>query len=204
MRKAILATVGATILISAPAMSQEAVGGPYVGVIVGLDSVGLDVDTVGSGSDEGVMYGVVAGFDAPIARSFLLGLEGEANQSETGEGVNDVLVAGDRAELNAGRDLYLGARLVGTLSGYGKVFVKAGYTNAKVSLSYDDGTTVTGESATLDGYRIGGGFEFGLTETVSVRTEYRYSDYGQFSYQGLATGVSADRHQGVVGLIASF
>lgn len=204
MRKAILATVAATIFVSAPALSQEADGGPYVGLIVGFDSVGLDVETVGSGSDEGVMYGAVAGFDAPIASSFLLGLEAEANQSETGQGVNDVLVVGDRAELNAGRDLYLGARLVGMLSGYGKVFVKAGYTNAKVSLSYDDGTTVTGESATLDGYRIGGGFEFGLTEMVSVRTEYRYSDYGQFSYQGFATGVSADRHQGVVGLIASF
>lgn len=204
MRKVSFAAVAAMTFISAPAVAQEAVGGPHLGVIGGIDSVGLSVDTLGSGSDEGIMYGVVAGFDAPIAGSFLLGIEAELAQSEAGEGVNDVLAVGDRVELNAGRDMFVGARLSGTLSGNARVFVKAGYTNAKVTGSYDDGVTVESESDTLDGYRIGGGFEFPLTDMLSVRTEYRYSDYGQFTYQGVATGISADRHQGVVGIIASF
>lgn len=61
---------------------------------------------------------------------------------------------------------------------------------------------LTNDSDKIDGYRVGGGIEFALSEMFHIKGEYRYSDYGNYTYQGIASGVSVSRSQ-FVGAISA-
>ena len=73
------------------------------------------------------------------------------------------------------------------------VYGKAGYSNARVGLDYEDGTSSDAldfdEGENLDGIRVGAGLEFALGPNSYAKTEYRYSNYEQ----------GFDRHQVVAG-----
>lgn len=176
---------------AAPAMAQDegvAFDGPYVAGMVGYDKVRIDTP-VGGGSDDGVLFGGVVGFDKNI-RGVVIGIEGEYSDSNVKESANDVFVAGDSVSLKSGRDLYAGVRLGGEIAPGILFYAKGGYTNAKVKSVYDDGVTIVTDSDNLEGYRLGTGVETNVAGFLA-RVEYRYSDYG--NYKG--TGLKPDRHQ---------
>ena len=200
---AVAALSAAVFATPAHAQDPDQISKINIGAIVGIDSVELDVTGLGSDSDEGVAYGITAGYDHGFGDIFI-GIEGEIVESEVGVTARDVLAAGDRVELDASRDLYVGARLGAYVGDVLSLYVKGGYTNAGIEGEYFDGTTTFEESDNLGGYRLGGGLEAQLTSSLALRAEYRYSDYGEYSYAGVASGVSATRQQGVVGLIGRF
>jgi outer membrane immunogenic protein len=191
-------------LIATPAFAQneDSKTGAWMGIVGGVDSVSIAVSGE-SGSEEGFVYGLAAGYDVDLG-SAVVGIEAEYSDSSVSESMTDLLTAGDRAELNATRDLYLGARIGFQASPAIIVFAKGGYTNAGVELEYDDGIDSLSDSDELGGFRVGGGVEFQLSDMTFIRTEYRYSDYGEYSFQGLATGISASRHQGTASLFFRF
>jgi outer membrane immunogenic protein len=49
----------------------------------------------------------------------------------------------------------------------------------------------------MAGWLVGGGVEYALTEKVSARLEYRYSDFGN-------NGGDYERHQTLVGVTYNF
>jgi outer membrane immunogenic protein len=188
MRNYLLAALLAGTAAS-PALAQEAqpFSGPRVEGIVGYDNV----DVEGESSD-GVTYGAQIGYDVQSGNG-VFGIEGEVSDSTVDECVADVDATGDELCAQAGRDLYVGGRAGATLSPNLLVYGKAGYTNARVALDYEDGTSGTtndfeaGEN--LDGIRVGGGLEYALGPNSYAKTEYRYSNYEQ----------GYDRHQVVAG-----
>lgn len=200
---AVATLAAAVIAVPAHAQDPEQISKFNVGAIVGVDSVELDVAGLGSDSEENIAYGITVGYDYGIGDIFF-GVEGEVAESEVGVTAGDVFAAGDRLELDASRDLYIGARLGAYLGDVLSLYVKGGYTNAGVSLEYFDGATTEEESDSLGGYRLGGGLEAQLAANLALRAEYRYSDYGEYSYNNVATGVSATRHQGMIGLLGRF
>jgi len=180
---------------AAPALAQDAApgadvafDGPYIAAMAGYDKVRIDTP-VGNGSDDGVLFGGVIGFDKNI-NGLVLGVEGEYSDSNLKESVSNVFVAGDRASLKTGRDLYAGIRIGGEVVPGVMLYGKGGYTNAQVKASYDDGFDVVRASDELDGYRLGAGVEATVRGLLG-RLEYRYSDYG--NYKG--SGLKPDRHQ---------
>lgn len=195
MKKLIIAAALATC-VSAPALAQEdrAFSGPYVAGMVGYDRVDLNIPNVGSGHDDGVLYGGVIGYDLNL-NGAVVGFEGEYSDSGTKTSARNVLVSGDRAQISAGRDLYAGVRIGGEITPNVMLYAKGGYTNAKVRASYDDGVDTFSDSDKLEGYRLGGGVET-TVKGVLARLEYRYSSYGEFQ------GSDVERHQ--VALIAGY
>lgn len=176
---------------AAPAMAQDAgvaFDGPYVAALGGYDKIQIDTP-VGKGSDDGILFGGVVGFDKNI-NGAVFGIEGEYSDSNLKESVDDVFLAGDRASLKTGRDLYAGIRIGGEITHGVMLYAKGGYTNAKVKASYDDGVSIVRGSDNLEGYRLGAGIETTVRGLLG-RLEYRYSDYGD--YEGL--GLQPDRHQ---------
>ena len=123
----------------------------------------------------------------------VFGIEGEVGDSSLAECVSDVTIAGDELCIGAGRDLYVGGRVGGAVARNVLLYGKAGYTNTRLSLDYEDGTAGTaadfsvGEN--LDGVRVGGGIELSLGTNAYAKAEYRYSNYEQ----------GFDRHQVVGG-----
>lgn len=195
MKKLIIAAALASSF-SVPALAQDATNfsGPYVAGMIGYERVDLDIPNVGSGDDDGLLYGGIIGYDVNL-NGAIIGIEGEFADSETKYSANNVLLAGDRARISTGRDLYAGVRIGGEVAQNVMVYAKGGYTNAKAKASYDDGVDVFSASEKLDGYRLGAGIE---TERNGLlgRLEYRYSSYGELQ------GVDIERHQ--VALIVGY
>jgi outer membrane immunogenic protein len=189
--------------VATPALAQS--GGniePYVGVLVGYDSVKAKVPG-DSESQDGFVYGGVIGAQTDIGSSALIGIEGEVTGATTSETQRDLLFIGDEARLKAGRDFFIGARLGFRPSPGLLAYAKGGYTNARFNLRYDDGITVYDDGENLSGYRIGAGIELGEGQ-IRFRGEYRFSDYGDYKINGVNTGINMQRHQIMVGAVYGF
>ena len=198
-----LAAVSAA-MVATPVMAQENddMGGPWVAFIAGIDSV--EISALGeSDSEEDIAYGISAGYNADLG-STVIGVEAEYADSRVGVSGEDVFDDGDRLALDATRDLYIGARVGFKATPSAMVYLKGGYTNAGLRLTYDDGFDEYSVSDELDGYRLGAGAEFKISDMISARIEYRYSDYGSYDYEDIDVAVSASRHQGVAGLVVQF
>ena len=189
MRKFVLTALLAGT-IATPALAQEPanVGGFHIDAITGYDRANIEDE----GTD-GVLYGVGAGYDFRVGNA-VLGIEGEASDSTGNECFTTGAIVGDELCVGAGRDLYVGGRVGAVVGGGTLLYAKAGYTNARVNVDYDDGTTATGPDfaghSNLDGVRVGGGAQFRIGANTYVRTEYRYSNYQD----------GFDRHQVVGGI----
>ncbi len=216
----ILASASATALaVPAAAQDNSAFTGPRIEGIAGYDiskagsSVDNDLNDEDDQSIDGFMYGVGVGYDVAVG-GIVLGAEAELSDSTAKTEVvdGDLEDLGFGAELSTGRDIYVGAR-AGVLAGDNLlVYAKGGYTNARFNLLADNGTDELETDLDLDGWRVGAGAEYAMTENTFVKLEYRYSKYseGEFDFNDDAffdddTGESdrfdadLDRHQVAVG-----
>lgn len=154
-----LATVAAA-LASVPAFAQDAdFQGPRIEGFAGYDQTDV---APGQGAQDGVMYGVRAGYDFDLGR-VVIGAEADIAGSEAST---------TRAGFSSDAERYLSAGLrAGVKITEGLlVFARGGIANARIQ------TTL----GTFDktGFAIGGGGEIILGGAVFGRGEYRYSDYG--------------------------
>ena len=178
MSKHLIAALIAATATAAPALAQDgpSFSGARVEALGGWDRV-----QGGGAHDDGVLYGVGAGYDFRRGNT-VFGVEGEASDSTQKEELGGVTQ-------HASRDLYAGGRIGVVLGGNNLLYAKAGYTNARYSVS-GTASGVNLAHGNLDGARVGAGIEHALGSHAYVKTEYRYSNYEQ--------GVS--RHQVVGGI----
>lgn len=213
MRKLVfVAALAASSALAAPAFAQDsAPGGFRVGVVGGLDIVrpGDSENSRIQGDDqsiEGALYGVEAGYDIPLGGA-ILGIEGEFSGStaKVTTDTSDPNYFG-YGRVKAGRDIYVGARLGFEAAPGTLVYAKGGYTNARLNVTADNGTTTRDENFQLDGWRVGAGVEKSLGTNTYAKLEYRYSNYTNADFQfanGTVTDtfdVDTDRHQVVAGV----
>jgi len=188
MRKYFAAALLAGTLAT-PAFAQDTaanLGGLRVEGLIGYETT--DVEDEGA---DGLTYGVGVGYDVQSGGA-VFGIEAEATESEIDECATDAIAVGDQLCAEAGRDLYVGGRVGAAVGANSLVYVKGGYTNARIRLDYDPavGNVVTTSREDLDGIRVGGGVQFGLGTNLYAKAEYRYSNYEQ----------GFDKHQGLVGV----
>ena len=157
----IMTGVAATaIALPAAAQDNSTFTGPRVEALAGYDivrpgsTVDIDNNDDVDQSIEDVAYGVGVGYDFAMG-GVVLGIEGEYMESEastdfdttgfTGFGVSNV---------EAGRDLYVGARAGILATPSTLVYVKGGYTNAQLNVLASDNTTDVDTDVDLDGFRV--------------------------------------------------
>ncbi len=213
MKKMMVATLLAGGVVATPALAQDVnptFTGPRVEAILGYDHVGAgsDVDNDNGRDDQsidGLLYGVGAGYDVNLG-SAVVGVEGEFTDSTAKSSRHDFTEDFGFGRVKQGRDLYIGARAGILADPATLVYVKGGYTNAKLKVLAGDTNQSTDTSFKLDGWRIGAGVERAINENTFAKIEYRYSKYdsGHISYANGATSsefdVDTDRHQ-VVGSV---
>ncbi|MGN7997634.1 outer membrane protein [Sphingomonas sp. 22176] len=198
-----IAALVASSAFAAPAFAQaqdQGFAGSHVEVITGWDHVN-DKSSYDASKD-GVTFGGNIGYDVQRG-STVFGVEGEVTGSSISDRSSDVLNPGDRLRVKAGRDLYVGGRL-GFLAGPRTlIYAKAGYTNAQFITDYSSPNTTPAldlrQRDNYDGWRLGAGAEFKLTDKVFAKAEYRYSNYGS-----QANGVDPERHQIITGVGVRF
>jgi len=209
-----LLAAGSAIAFAAPALAQQnpAFTGPRVEALVGYDinkpGSTQDIDNADDldQSMEGASYGVGVGYDFAMG-SALIGVEGEymGSTAETDYDTAAFETFGV-GNVEAGDDLYVGLRAGILASPQALVYVKGGYTNASYNVLTSDGTTNTDTDIDLDGFRVGAGVEYALSNNLFVKGEYRYSNYGEGEVEGPNGGesdrfnIDMDRHQAMLGL----
>lgn len=213
---ALLAAASAVALAS-PAAAQDASANTFTGLWGGVIG-GYDTSTAGSSVDDdanedndqsidGFGYGVQLGYDFD-AGPVVIGVEGEYSDSTANVEFADGDFEGfGLGNVEAGRDLYVGARLGFKASPDAMLYVKGGYTNAKYDVRSSDGTTQFSQDIDTDGYRLGAGAEYALGTNAFVKLEYRYSNYSdaEIDFDGdLADSerfdIDTDRHQIMAGV----
>ena len=211
-----LVATGSLAAIAAPAAAQDA-DSPFTGLrvqgITGFDSLkaGSSVDDDGNPNNdqttEGVLYGAAVGYDVDLG-SVVIGPEAEFSGSTAETEFNNGDFEGfGFGNVSPGRDLYLGARVGVKASENMMFYAKGGYTNAKLNVLSNDGTTEFDTDYDLDGYRVGGGLEYAFGRNLFTNIEYRYSNYSEaeVDFDGALAdsdrfNVDTDRHQVAVGL----
>ena len=221
-----LAAVSAVALAATPASAQSAPTGFRIGVLGGydflksksrtfdetIDALDLDENDVTaidyrfrSRRDEGVVYGILAGYDFGFGEA-IVGVNLEATQTNTKLAqaittdflnpdspilnANNVVIGYNpfrrRYESKAGLDLYAGLRAGFLLGDNMMLYGKVGYTRLHVrehlyDVNFDDArdlTLIASDSRTVGGYRVGLGAEF-FSGMFFGGPEVRYSHYGR-------------------------
>lgn len=155
--------------------------GPYTGSapFTGLRVEGLvGWDRLQNGGHkDGVGYGIAAGYDVQYRRA-VVGLEAEVADSSTKVCTGAQTVADPEYCARTGRDIYVGGRVGTAIIPQALIYAKAGYTNARVRVTGDDGEDrITLAHQNLDGVRVGAGVEYQLFSNAYAKAEYRYSNY---------------------------
>jgi len=154
----LLAGLSIAAIAATPAAAQDTqTAAPTGGRVEAL--VGYDIVSFAGESEGGILYGIGAGYDFAIGNSAALGVDVEASDSTT-----------DYFDLSTGRDLYAGVRATFAVSPTANLYVKGGYTNARLKLE-----GFGGENG--DGFRLGAGAQFSIGGKAYVGGEYRYSNY---------------------------
>lgn len=186
MRFCLMAALMAGTLVT-PAFAQDArppnsMSGFRIEGLIGYDSTQINDD-----DDGGVIYGVGAGYDFQSGRA-VFGVEAEASDSTIRGCIDNIFNAGDSLCARTERDLYVGGRAGAVVGRNVLLYAKAGYTNARFRVDYDDGTAAgtnnLSNSGNLDGVRVGLGAQFGIGRNAYIRTEARYSNYEAGSDRG--------------------
>ena len=212
---ALIAT-GSIAALATPAFAQDA-DSPFTGLrvqgVTGYDSLraGSSVDDDGNDNNDqtadGLLYGAAVGYDVDLG-NVVIGPEAEISGSTADTDYDDGDFEGfGYGNVSSGRDLYLGARIGVKANENMMFYAKGGYTNAKLNVRSNDGTTEFDTDYDLDGYRVGGGLEYAFGRNMFTNIEYRYSNYSkaEVDFDGTLPDsdrfdVDTDRHQVTVGL----
>lgn len=185
MKKITLAALAAAAAVLPAAAHAQA----YVQVETGLDAVDLN-----PGKDEGVLYGVSAGYEVPLGNNLFAALEAGLSDSSTKECARDLFVPNDKLCVKSGRDISATLRFGTNLSEASKLYVLGGYTNGRIRATYQDNLGKDSDGVNLDGFRLGAGYQHNFGQNLFGKIEYRYSNYEQ----------GVERHNGVVAIGMNF
>lgn len=149
MRKIAFTTLAAMGAMALPAAAhaqsnEDPKVEAYVGASAGIHDLGT-----GFPDDDGGIYGIVAGVDVPVGKTFFVGAEGNYH---IGDG---------RIDHEYGIAARAGVRVGET----GKIFVRGGFQEVDLDLSDLITTPVVGFDDNDGDYLVGAGVEFGLGDS---------------------------------------
>jgi outer membrane immunogenic protein len=212
MKKIVLGV--AAIVAAQPAFAQDDVAsGPISGARiearVGLDrpnatlraSDGVDTFEESDGKS-GVAYGGEVGFDTMLSINSFAGVYAGAEGFTTKDCTE--VYGGDEACVKAGRNFTAGVRggfVVGASTG---LYAKAGYSNGRLRLTYEDPAFPEDNfnlGDKLDGFHVGAGVEFSRGKFYG-KLEYAYTNYSDYeaAEAGASVSLDLDRHNLVAGV----
>ena len=188
-----------------PAMAQD-FAGPRAEVRAGWTKVDIEAELDGeedSVNEEAVTFGGEIGFDAQL-NSFVLG--GYAGVDYGEAEFCDEVFGGDEACLEVGRNFTVGARAGVPIGTAALLYVKGGYSNGRLGVSFDDDVSdnidAETESDSLDGFHIGVGAELAGGPNVYVKAEYVYTKYdgSESNDEDFDSSFDLSRHQALFGV----
>lgn len=157
-----------TAAIASPAMAQD--GGTEADVFVGTQIGYHDLGDNPFGDDDGFIYGIYAGVDVPVGEVVFVGLEGNFNL-----GTNAI-----------DSEYGVAARVGAYVNDSTKLFLRGGYQEINFDVANIVGVPVGGIDDNDGDYLVGGGAEFAINESLSLRAAV---DTIAFDTVRLTTGI---------------
>jgi outer membrane immunogenic protein len=204
MKKLLLAGAAA-LVFAAPAAAAEFTG-PRIEAKVGYHHVEMDlhvsaedVTFSADGDDNGIGYGLEAGFDFQPVENMVAGLYVGLDRSNVGQCDE---IDGDEACLKMGRNITLGARVGAEVGANALLYAKGGYSNGRLKAELDlDGEENDGGKS-RGGWHVGVGGEVGFGRNVYGKLEYVLSSYKRFRAEDGDDVFSFDmrRHEVMLGV----
>jgi len=183
----------------APAVSVDSWSGLYIGAAVGYGVATAEVDksvqfkkgndpwsdkfsilNLDGLSSEGAIGTLTLGYDHQVTPGLLIGIFGDYT---FGDLENEYSALGGLAKVSSeiGDSWSIGAR-IGLVRDKTLWYVMAGYTEADLDWALSLFGTKYGGSESLDGYFVGLGVEHQLFNNVSLKLDYRFSDYDALNF----------------------
>lgn len=196
---AVLAIASVATFISSA--SAQTFDGPYAGVQAGWNQNRIDVAETDVGkalidrSRDAAAAGVFAGYNYRATNRIVLSAEAGFNLSS-----DDEVTRSGRDTLASIDPEYafdLGVRAGYLVTNETLLYVRGGYENMRAAVRLVDATGGRYDKDTFDGWSLGGGVERAITDKVSARIEYRYSDLG-------GGDTKFERHQALAGIAYHF
>jgi outer membrane immunogenic protein len=197
MKNAIYSAAAVLTLAAAPVAHAQSADhgftGPFVGVQGGWEensvrnpSNAITTTPLTRSGDTGTL-GVIMGYDKEVAPRIVVGGQAELNfpvDSRFGNGL---------ASITPKRSVDVSLRAGYLVTPKTLVYARGGYSNGL----YGSDVGAIHTSTDRDGWLLGGGVERKLTQKVSARVEYRYTDYSEGNGK-------FDRHQVLLGVAYRF
>jgi outer membrane immunogenic protein len=206
MLKQLLATAGICLLamsaqaadLTSPMTSPEASSampfqwsGAYAGADIGYGLLDGDFSALGSTVSQdfnGATLGGFVGYNWQLSNGFVTGIEGDVSYNWNDEAFSDVEAGTEWAGSVRGR--------LGFAFDRALVYGAAGWTATRgFAKDVPSGEEV---SKTFSGWTIGAGLEYAVTDTVFLRGEYRYNDFGDKDIDVGPGILNVDLNQSVV------
>ena len=198
--KIALAAAVVGVSFSAPAIAQD-FNGPFIGVQAGLNSDNLRNPNTAIGrvpmddNRQSFTGGIYAGYDYQVKDKVVIGAEGSFDV--TADDKMRSVSGATSHTIDPRYSFDLTARAGYLVTPDTLVYVRGGYTNARVKASSWNGAVLQSATGNRDGWLVGGGVERKLMTHVSARLEYRYSDLSD-------GGAKYDRHRVLAGVSYRF
>jgi outer membrane immunogenic protein len=168
--------------------------GPFVGVQGGWEqnnvrnpATAIGTTPVTRTGDTGTL-GVFMGYDKEVYPRIVVGAQAEVNFPI------DSRFGGQDASIRTKRSVDLSLRAGYLVTPKTLIYARGGYSNALVEGVAATPTSYLRASDDRDGWLVGGGVERKITDRVSARLEYRYTDFsegqGKFDRHQVLAGVS--------------
>ncbi|MDQ0454733.1 outer membrane protein [Rhizobium paknamense] len=164
--------------------------GGYAGIHGGYSWLNGDFSGGGSETFDGGRFGGFGGWNFDVGNNVILGLEGDVNYDWNKK--NFVSGVDFGSEFSGSARGRVGYALDRTL-----IYAAGGWTATRAGFS-----GAVDDKATLNGWTIGAGVDYAVTDKIFVRGEYRYNDFGSKTISGVNTDL--DQHVINVGVGVKF
>lgn len=190
----------AAIALASPAAAQT-FEGPYAGIQAGwnhnkIETAKTDIGeaNIDRSRDAGTA-GIFAGYNYKVTDKIVVSAEAGFNL-----GFDDAVSrsrTSSFASIDPEYSFDLGVRAGYLVNDKTLLYVRGGYENLRAAVRVNDVAGSRYGKDTFDGWSVGGGVERALSEKVSARVEYRYSDLG-------GSDTKLQRHQALIGVAYHF
>ena len=172
--------------------------GGYVGLEGGGGWLNGDLSVPGDSASEnfsGGLFGAFAGYNFQHG-DWLVGIEGDVSYNWNDK---DLTISGASAEVGTDVSGSLRGRVGYTLNDRALLYGTGGWA---VTRGFVDVAGAPKEKETFNGWTIGGGVDYGFSDNIFGRAEYRYNDFGDKDVGGV--NVDLDQHRFTVGVGVKF
>jgi outer membrane immunogenic protein len=215
MIKRTFAALGVVLFVAQPALAADAVqegniappiadsaeaqftwNGGYAGIISGYGWGAVDASVLQLDAD-GARLGAFAGYNFEFSPNLFIGAEAELAYDWNED---TATVSGQAVTVSSGLNGAARARL-----GYGTdralLYFSAGYAITELN---GQSAALAKQNKTMNGWTVGAGTDYAVTDKLITRIEYRYTDFGDVTFPGDAEAVNFKQHAVNLGLAVKF